>query len=62
MPDWITAGRTRGIELTEAQAQRLDTLDRAMRLLSAMVDWKEEPLPVVQLGEPGSDNEETGTR
>lgn len=51
MPDWKDAAAVRGVELTDAQAEKLATLDRKLSLMMAMVDWKEEPMDVVTMPE-----------
>lgn len=44
MPDWKNVAAERGITLNDAQASRLNDIDAAMRLMAAMIDWKEEPV------------------
>ncbi len=51
MADWKAAAAVRGVELNEAQAERLAALDQKMTLMMAMVDWKEEPIEVFRLEE-----------
>lgn len=51
MPDWKDAAAVRGVELTDAQAEKLAALDRKLSLMMAMVDWKEEPMDVVTMPE-----------
>jgi hypothetical protein len=56
MPDWKDAAAVRGVELTDAQAEKLAALDRKLSLMMAMVDWKEEPMDVVHMPEiPGEE-------
>jgi hypothetical protein len=43
MADWTQAAEARGIELNETQRQRLEAMEKTITLLSAMIDWKEEP-------------------
>lgn len=52
MADWTDAARVRGVELNEAQAERLAAIDRQMTLMMAMIDWMEEPMPVFRLEDP----------
>ncbi|MCL4794845.1 MAG: hypothetical protein KJZ84_09785 [Bryobacteraceae bacterium] len=49
MADWKAAAAVRGVELNDAQAERLAALDQKMTLMMAMVDWKEEPIEVFRL-------------
>ena len=51
MPDWKDAAAVRGVELTDAQAEKLAAIDRKLSLMMAMVDWKEEPMDVVTMPE-----------
>lgn len=51
MADWKDAAAVRGITLTDAQADRIQALDKAMTLMSAMIDWKEEPVQRFQVDE-----------
>ncbi len=51
MADWKAAAAVRGVELNDAQAERLAALDQKMTLMMAMVDWKEEPIEVFRLEE-----------
>jgi hypothetical protein len=56
MPDWKDAAAVRGVELTDAQAEKLAALDRKLSLMMAMVDWKEEPMDIVTMPEiPGEE-------
>lgn len=57
MPDWKDAAAVRGVTLTDAQAARLETIDRSMTLMSAMIDWKEDPVQVFKVDEIGDDAE-----
>lgn len=52
MADWKDAAAVRGVELSDAQAARLEALDRQLTLMMAMIDWKEEPIQTFQLEQP----------
>ena len=49
MADWKAAAAARGITLTDAQADRIEALDKAMTLMGAMIDWKELPVQTFQI-------------
>jgi hypothetical protein len=49
--DWKQMAELRGIELSETGAERLGALEQQMRLMGAMVDWKEEPITSFRLEE-----------
>lgn len=51
MPDWKDAAAARGVTLDDSQAARLAAIDRSMTLMSAMIDWKEEPIQVFRVDE-----------
>ena len=51
MPDWKDAAAARGVALDDSQATRLAAIDRSMTLMSAMIDWKEEPIQVFRVDE-----------
>ncbi len=58
MPDWKDAAAARGVELDDARASRMAAIDQAMTLMSAMIDWKEEPIQTFRVDEidlPASD-------
>lgn len=57
MPDWKDAAAVRGVTLTDAQAARLEAIDRSMTLMSAMIDWKEEPVQVFKVDEIAANGE-----
>jgi hypothetical protein len=42
--DWKRMAEIRGIELSDTGAERLGALEQQMRLMGAMVDWKEDPI------------------
>jgi len=51
MAEWTRAAEARGIELNDIQKERLDSIEKTMTLLSAMIDWKEEPCQVFVVDE-----------
>lgn len=51
MPDWKAAAAVRGVELDDAKAARMAAIDQAMSLMSAMIDWKEEPVQSFRVDE-----------
>lgn len=56
MADWKDAAAVRGVELSDAQAARLEALDRQLTLMMAMIDWMEEPIQTFQLDQPAAED------